>query len=621
MTKNNNTNTRVALYVRVSTEEQVNGGFGLEMQLNALREEIKHKQRYHQWIHKEQWLFIDKACTGATLKRPGYQKMMQSVQREEFDLVLVWKIDRLSRTLSDLLKTFETLQKYGVGFFSLKENIDFSGAIGKLTFQLFGALAEFERETIRSRTIEGKIQSCRMGNYIGTGIPYGYKKVPRKQGKGSVLEIVPYEAEMVKKIFRDFVFHRKNYEQIAEELNDMGVPKGVSSRKKRNSMVWFSMTIRKMLVNRIYMGEHIARIKDSNNQVQTITVKVPAIVTELQFREAEALATDVSKTHCRRNSSGHVYLLSRKIIDTETGRNFVGVPRTKGGRSYRRKSFTEKLSGKKYRNMELPAKPLDDFIWEHITMIIDNPDKFYKIYQEQNMSTDYLEDLQKEESALREKIDFQGVKITNIHNDFYDGGITENVRDSLISNCEQVIDASRTKLEKVSNEVRDLQRIKEAELSIHEFSHRFKERFEALGDRSRQILVDILIDRIEVSRDEEGYRVKVVFRFVPPHAEAVSDDIQPVLTQNKPSDGGLGAVNYVSGHQNLSSDFQMCESLKSGQRNNEVMNKMSQNNQVNKVESHNKGKDLSDRLAMCLTARVVKYQINSIWHTEIQLCI
>jgi DNA invertase Pin-like site-specific DNA recombinase len=63
-------------------------------------------------------------------------------------MVAVWKIDRLSRTLSHLLTTFEKLQDAKVSFFSLKENIDFSGPIGRLTFQIFGALAEFERETI-----------------------------------------------------------------------------------------------------------------------------------------------------------------------------------------------------------------------------------------------------------------------------------------------------------------------------------------------------------------------------------------------------------------------------------------------------------------------------------------
>lgn len=133
---------------------------------------IKYKAQYFNWTHDKKYEYFDMGCTGADLNRPQYKKMMEDAKEDKFDIIAVWKIDRLSRNLSHLLGTFEILQKNKVGFYSLKENVDFSGPIGKLTFQIFGALAEFERETIKTRTKEGKVASARLGNYILNGVPF-----------------------------------------------------------------------------------------------------------------------------------------------------------------------------------------------------------------------------------------------------------------------------------------------------------------------------------------------------------------------------------------------------------------------------------------------------------------
>jgi DNA invertase Pin-like site-specific DNA recombinase len=142
------------------------------MQKNALYDLWRFKAGSSNWVSKDEWFFIDDGYSGKDLKRPAYERMMDMVRQKEFDMVVVWKIDRISRNLTHLLNVFEELQSRGVFFFSLKENIDFSGAIGKLTFQIFGALAEFERKTIMMRTTEGKIASARMGNFTKNTTPF-----------------------------------------------------------------------------------------------------------------------------------------------------------------------------------------------------------------------------------------------------------------------------------------------------------------------------------------------------------------------------------------------------------------------------------------------------------------
>ena len=130
----------------------------------------------------------------------------------------------MSRNLTHLLGVFEKLQQHKTSFFSLKENIDFSGPIGKLTFQIFGALAEFERETITMRTREGKLQSARQGNFVINTAPYGYIKDDKAKKQNRGLIIVEKERVWVERIFKEFI-SGKSYSAVAHILNEAHVRK------------------------------------------------------------------------------------------------------------------------------------------------------------------------------------------------------------------------------------------------------------------------------------------------------------------------------------------------------------------------------------------------------------
>ena len=174
---------RIAFYIRVSTEDQLKGN-GIELQKRALMQLYKQKsESMPRWtLNEKKHVYVDKAMSGAKQNRPQFLAMMEAVKKKEIDLVVVWKIDRLSRSLQQLLVVFEELKKYKASFYSLKENIDFTGAIGKLTFHIFGALAEFERSMISMRTNEGKISSALRGNTISGQVPYGFTRI-RNEGK------------------------------------------------------------------------------------------------------------------------------------------------------------------------------------------------------------------------------------------------------------------------------------------------------------------------------------------------------------------------------------------------------------------------------------------------------
>jgi|GEM_PF-877731 len=209
---------RIAAYLRVSTLEQAKEGFGLKTQRHHI-EALINANAYQDWELIE--VYQDDGVSGSLLNRPALDRLMEDAKKGKFDMVVVWKIDRLFRDMKHLLATVELMGTLGVDFKSVTEPFDTS-AVGQFIFQIFGALAEFERNLIRLRTMEGKMSAVRDGYYVGTNIPYGYQVVGEPKRRKLVL--LPAEAKWVRKIFDWFVISRWTPEDIAAELTKRGVP-------------------------------------------------------------------------------------------------------------------------------------------------------------------------------------------------------------------------------------------------------------------------------------------------------------------------------------------------------------------------------------------------------------
>jgi DNA invertase Pin-like site-specific DNA recombinase len=146
----------VAVYARVSTDKQK-----VDMQLRELGDFVKRSG----WkIYKK---FIDQGYTGANTKRPAFIEMMIEAKKRKFDILLVWKLDRLSRSLKDLINTLDELGSLGIDFISYENNLDTSTPTGKLVFQIVGAVAEFEKDIIKERVIAGLANARLKGKTLG----------------------------------------------------------------------------------------------------------------------------------------------------------------------------------------------------------------------------------------------------------------------------------------------------------------------------------------------------------------------------------------------------------------------------------------------------------------------
>ena len=168
-------NKKVAIYARVSTDKQK-----VDMQLLELRDFIKRSG----WAVYDE--FIDQGYTGSNTKRPAFREMMNEAHKRKFDILLVWKLDRLSRSLKDLINTLDELGHLDIHFISYDNNLDTTTPTGKLVFQIIGAVAEFEKDIIRERVVAGLENAKQKGKRLGrpTISNYIFEKAKelRKQG-------------------------------------------------------------------------------------------------------------------------------------------------------------------------------------------------------------------------------------------------------------------------------------------------------------------------------------------------------------------------------------------------------------------------------------------------------
>jgi site-specific DNA recombinase len=218
--------TRVAGYIRVSTDKQKASGLGLadqERKIRAMRE-LKG------W--GEPMLFTDEGVSGAKegKDRPGLRDLLAAVERGEIDVIVINSLDRLARKARLTLEVVHLLKVHGVALISCKETIDTSTPSGQLFMTVLAAMAEFERELARERTRNALAQLALKTGLAGGRVPYGYVR-----SAGGV-DVDPETSKIVKRIF---AWRRRgvSLRDIAAKLNAEGVPAPRSGGKWRHTSV------------------------------------------------------------------------------------------------------------------------------------------------------------------------------------------------------------------------------------------------------------------------------------------------------------------------------------------------------------------------------------------------
>lgn len=226
--------TRVALYTRVSTEDQAKEGFSLDAQLDRLR---LYAQAQDWTIAGE---FVDEGHSGRTIKRPAYTEMMAN--RNKWDTLLVMKMDRIHRNSRNFMGMMDLLTKEDKGFASVTESLDTSTAMGRFVMDIIQRIAQLESEQIGERVYVGMEQKAKTdGGSLGKPAPFGYEYGPK-----SLLLVVEPERKIVESVFESFLAGAGK-QAIADRLNEVGI----KTRRDRQWTVW---NVTGMLTNPTYAG-------------------------------------------------------------------------------------------------------------------------------------------------------------------------------------------------------------------------------------------------------------------------------------------------------------------------------------------------------------------------------
>ena len=235
---------RCAIYTRKSTEHNLDLAFN---SLDAQREacEAYIKSQAHEGWRLQPKRFDDGGLSGASLERPALQSLLGEVKARRIDIIVVYKVDRLTRSLADFAKLVELFDAHGVSFVSVTQSFNTTSSMGRLTLNVLLSFAQFEREVIGERVRDKIAASKRKGIWVGGPVPLGYRAVNKQ------VEIVPEEAAAVRTIFERYLVV-KSVGSLIADLERLGITARGGNRFGLGGLAH-------LLRNRFYLGEVVYR--------------------------------------------------------------------------------------------------------------------------------------------------------------------------------------------------------------------------------------------------------------------------------------------------------------------------------------------------------------------------
>lgn len=237
---------RAFCYCRVSTEEQsTDDHYSLGNQEKKARDYAKIKDWQVVSVRKD-------VASGKDTNRSGFQELVSSVKAKDIDLVLVYRLDRLSRNVRDIYDTLDLMRQHDVAFVSISEGFDTTTAMGRAMLGVAAVFAQLTREMIGENTKDGLVRRAESGKWNGPkwNPPYGYRYIV-----GGTIEPIPEQAKIVRQIFRWFTEDKWGTMKIACVLNSQGI---IRESGKPGSGQWHQAKLWELLQNAAYVGLLVA---------------------------------------------------------------------------------------------------------------------------------------------------------------------------------------------------------------------------------------------------------------------------------------------------------------------------------------------------------------------------
>lgn len=342
---------RCAIYTRKSSEE------GLEQAFNSLDAQREACEAYVASQRHEGWMALntrydDGGISGGHLARPALQRLMADVDEGRVDQIVVYKIDRLTRSLADFAKLVERLDAAEASFVSVTQSFNTATSMGRLTLNVLLSFAQFEREVTAERIRDKIAASKKKGLWMGGYVPLGY------DAAGRTLSINVREADTIRTLFTLYEKH-KALSLVAQEAERLGLRSKryvTQSGRDQGGQVMSRGHIHKILTNPLYTGRiaHKGATYDGQH---------PAIIAAGQWAQVQTILTEQSGVRRGQSNSGRpMAALAGKLFDA-SGKRLTPVHTRKAGRRYEyyisQSLKTAAASGEKGSGWRLPARALE----------------------------------------------------------------------------------------------------------------------------------------------------------------------------------------------------------------------------------------------------------------------
>lgn len=499
---------RVALYARVSTQLQEREETVLS-QIN----EISQHATVNGLAIPDECRFVDEGYSGSSLIRPALDSLRDKVAEGAVDAVLVHDPDRLARNYVYQMLLVEEFERHGCQIHFVRRPIGVTPD-ERLLLQMQGVIAEYERAKIRERTRRGKMHRMRCGEIVTGRRTFGYMYFPRSGDNPAKFEILPHEAEAVRRIFEWFVDGRMSIRSVAARLNEDGSAKPVRGGR------WTSASIHNILRNSMYYGignanrveailPHADRVlqpvyrkypktgKRERPRDEWISFACPAIIGEETYQLAQerlARNKELSARNTKRD-----YLLRGLLFCGECGRRFQASPQT--GRyicAYTRRQVAEGAGVARCSNVaRLPIDALDTGVWRETAALIRRPSslrKYHKILKGKLFPKACSDgDL----AARKEKIEQRMRRINDL---YIRSDIGRDEHAARLKLAREDLHKVTSKLDRLREQCLDDREVEQMLQSFTTFSSAIKEEISEVDFPTRRNIVENMVKKIIIDK-------------------------------------------------------------------------------------------------------------------------
>ena len=529
------------LYTRVSTSMQVDG-----YSLDAQRDKLRKYAAYEDMIVAGE--YSDEGFSGKNIQgRQDFQRMLNDIQdgKDDVSYVLVFKLSRFGRNAADVLNSLQLMQDFGVNLICVEDGIDSSKDAGKLMISVLSAVAEIERENIRTQTMAGREQKAREGKWNGGFAPYGYKL------ENGNLVIAEDEVEVIRVIYDRYIHTNEGVAGVAKYLNRNGY---VKKLRQNNTIPGFSRDfVKNVLYNPVYMGKiaygrrRTEKKQGTRNEMHVVEQSEfpvyegqhEAIISEEDWYLAQEKRKINSFKREKVNNPDHAHILSGILKCPCCGKSMYGNiakahSKDKKTRYYYYCKNTVTPTGHECSfRLNIEQTEINKFVAKIISAMVNNP-RFVEAIQAKIGTAVDTEDMEKQIAVLQGQLKQAfGTKsrlerqmdTLDINDAHYDRKILDLQRryDEQYDTIEEI----EVQIGELQSQIRSIQQEKISGDNIYRLLLAFDEVYHSATEAEQKEFMKAFIERIEMfpeKRKDGSWIKKIVFNFpVPIDGEEVKE--------------------------------------------------------------------------------------------------